>query len=393
MRLFTAIELGDATRAQAAAIISALRARVELTAPRARVTWIAQERLHLTVRFIGEVEGPLAERVISGLRAPLTLPPFTIAFGPLGAFPAKGAPRAIWIGLADGGDAVARVESAISDRLRGPGNSEGRSPVQPPSDAGSSARAGRASGGAALREPCGRPRPDASRRDYTVSEQAVAEGTDVHGAGEDAAPGRLKPAPDNVEAIIAITFGYVLGSVPFAFLVSRRRGIDLRRVGSGNVGASNVLRTTGVSAAVAAMCLDAMKGSVAVLVAQLLASPPSAIVAAGFASVVGHIHPVWLGFRGGKGVATAAGVFTVLAPAALAIAGGVFILAVWITRYISVGSLAAAVTLAIATAVSDGPAVVAVGATITAVLIAHQHRGNLSRLFSGTERRVGQRLF
>jgi RNA 2',3'-cyclic 3'-phosphodiesterase len=117
VRLFTAIELGDATRAQAAAIISALRARVELTAPRARVTWIAQERLHLTVRFIGEVEGPLAERVISGLRAPLTLPPFTIAFGPLGAFPAKGAPRAVWIGLADGGDAVARVESAISDRL------------------------------------------------------------------------------------------------------------------------------------------------------------------------------------------------------------------------------------------------------------------------------------
>jgi acyl phosphate:glycerol-3-phosphate acyltransferase len=196
-----------------------------------------------------------------------------------------------------------------------------------------------------------------------------------------------------MEIAIAILIGYIMGSIPFAFLLSRRRGIDLRRVGSGNIGASNVLRTSGVPSAVFAMCLDAMKGSVAVLVAQLLASAPAAIVAAGFASVVGHIHPVWLGFRGGKGVATAAGVFSVLAPAALAIAGGVFVVAVWITRYISVGSLAGAVTLAIAAAMSDVPAVVAIGAAITALLIAHQHRGNLSRLFAGTERRVGQRLY
>jgi len=196
-----------------------------------------------------------------------------------------------------------------------------------------------------------------------------------------------------VEEIIAIVIGYIVGSIPFAYLLARRRGIDLRRVGSGNVGASNVLRTSGVPAAVVAMCLDAMKGLLAVLVAQRLASGPGAMVAAGFASVVGHIHPVWLGFRGGKGVATAAGVFTVLAPVALAIAGSVFILAVWFTRYISVGSLAGAVTLAIAAALSDVPAVVAVGAAITAALIAHQHRGNLSRLFAGTERRVGQRLF
>ncbi len=196
-----------------------------------------------------------------------------------------------------------------------------------------------------------------------------------------------------MQEILAITFGYIVGSIPFAFLLSRGRGIDLRRVGSGNIGASNVLRTSGVLAAVCAMSLDAMKGLVAVLVAQRLASGPAGMVAAGFASVVGHIHPVWLGFHGGKGVATAAGVFTVLAPAAVAIAAGVFILAVWITRYVSVGSLAGAVTLAIVAALSDVPAVVAAGAAITAILIAHQHRGNLSRLFAGTERRVGQRLF
>jgi acyl phosphate:glycerol-3-phosphate acyltransferase len=196
----------------------------------------------------------------------------------------------------------------------------------------------------------------------------------------------------DLEELIAIVVGYIVGSIPFAFLLARRRGIDLRHVGSGNVGASNVLRTSGVVVAVFAMCLDALKGLLAVVVAQRLASAPAAIVAAGFASVIGHIHPVWLGFRGGKGVATAAGVFTVLAPAALAIAGGVFVLAVWITRYISVGSLAGALTLAIAAALSDVPTVVAGGAVITAVLIAHQHRSNLSRLFAGTERRVGQRL-
>jgi glycerol-3-phosphate acyltransferase PlsY len=101
---------------------------------------------------------------------------------------------------------------------------------------------------------------------------------------------------------------------------------------------------------------------------------------------------VWLGFKGGKGVATAAGVFGILAPAALGIASAVFVVTVWATRYISVGSLAGAVTLAVATAASDGPSVVAAGATLTALVIVHRHRGNLSRIIAGTERRVGQRL-
>jgi acyl phosphate:glycerol-3-phosphate acyltransferase len=192
--------------------------------------------------------------------------------------------------------------------------------------------------------------------------------------------------------LLIIAIGYLMGSIPFAFLLTRRRGIDLRIVGSGNVGASNVLRTSGVPLALAAMVLDALKGSVAVLVASPIAIAPATPVAAGLASVIGHIYPVWLGFRGGKGVATAAGVFGVLAPAALGIASAVFVLAVWATRYISAGSLAAAVTLAIATAASDVPPAVAVGAIVTAVVIIHRHRGNLSRIIAGTERRVGQRL-
>ena len=194
-----------------------------------------------------------------------------------------------------------------------------------------------------------------------------------------------------MEDIIAVTFGYLAGSVPFALLLARRRGVDLRRTGSGNVGAANVLRTSGVPHAVVAMCLDAAKGAVAVLVAQRLSGGPATPVAVGLAAVIGHIYPVWIGFRGGKGVATAAGAFVVLAPIPVAIAGGVFALATWGTRYISVGSMTAAVALAVTAAIADLPPAVAVGATVAAVIIVHRHRGNLARLLAGTERRVGER--
>jgi glycerol-3-phosphate acyltransferase PlsY len=196
-----------------------------------------------------------------------------------------------------------------------------------------------------------------------------------------------------MEEILVVAIAYLVGSIPFAFLLSRRRGIDLRQVGSGNVGATNVLRTSGVSAAVVAMMLDGLKGALAVLVAQRFTSGPATPMAAGLASVIGHIYPVWLRFRGGKGVATAAGVFGVLTPVALAIASVVFIVAVWATRFISVGSMAAAITLAIGAAATDAPAVVTVGAAVAAAIIIHRHRANLSRLIAGTERRVGQRLF
>lgn len=195
-----------------------------------------------------------------------------------------------------------------------------------------------------------------------------------------------------MEQVLAVTLGYFVGSVPFAFLLARRRGIDLRVVGSGNIGASNVLRTSGVPMAVIAMCLDAVKGALAVLVAQRVAAEPVTPVAAGLASIVGHLYPVWLRFRGGKGVATAAGVFGVLTPIALGVSSLVFVLAVWLTRYISVGSIAAAVTLAIVAA-TDSPTAIAAGAVLAALIILHRHRSNLARVVAGTERRVGQRLY
>ena len=195
-----------------------------------------------------------------------------------------------------------------------------------------------------------------------------------------------------MDAIAIVALGYLVGSVPFAYLLARRHGIDLRHAGSGNVGAANVLRTSGLTNAVLALCLDAAKGAAAVLVAQRLSAEPATPVAGGLASIIGHIYPVWLGFRGGKGVATAGGVFVVLAPAAVAVAVGVSALAISVTRYVSVGSMAAAITLAVTTAALDVPAAVVVGAVIAAVIIIHRHRGNLARLLAGTERRVGERL-
>jgi acyl phosphate:glycerol-3-phosphate acyltransferase len=191
--------------------------------------------------------------------------------------------------------------------------------------------------------------------------------------------------------LLAVLAAYLMGSIPFAQLLSKRRGIDLRRVGSGNVGATNVLRTLGVRPAVLAMMLDAVKGTVAVLIAQRLTNGVAAPVAAGLASIIGHVYPVWLRFRGGKGVATAAGAFAVLAPVAAAVAVGVFLLTVALTRFISVGSMVAALTLAGWAIASDAPTIVAIGAAIGAALVLVGHRANVVRLVAGTERRVGQR--
>ena len=191
--------------------------------------------------------------------------------------------------------------------------------------------------------------------------------------------------------LLAVLAGYLMGSIPFAQLLSTRRGIDLRRVGSGNVGASNVLRTLGVRPAVLAMMLDAVKGTVAVLIAQRLTNGVAAPVAAGLASMIGHVYPVWLRFRGGKGVATAAGAFAVLTPVAAVAAVAAFLLTVALTRFISVGSMVAALTLAAWAIASDAPRIVEVGAAIGAVLVLVGHRTNVLRLVAGTERRVGQR--
>ena len=180
--------------------------------------------------------------------------------------------------------------------------------------------------------------------------------------------------------------GYAIGSLPIGYLVAQSAsGVDLRRVGSGNVGATNVYRTGGLRMGIAVMAADMTKGAAAVLV---IGGGPAA-VAAGVAAVVGHIYPVWLGFRGGKGVATASGVFGVLAPWPTLIAAAAFGLIVARTRFVSLGSLVATVLLPVIEWSTPGLRSVDIGATLVAALILFRHRGNVARLWSRTERALG----
>ena len=129
---------------------------------------------------------------------------------------------------------------------------------------------------------------------------------------------------------------YLIGSIPFALVLARRWGVqDLHRIGSGNIGAANVLRASGIRAGVVVAILDIAKGAAGAAVGGRIAGTQHAAALAGFAAVVGHIYPIWLTFRGGKGVATACGAFTVLAPLAVPPALVAFVASVWMTRYIS----------------------------------------------------------
>ncbi|MBV8592726.1 MAG: glycerol-3-phosphate 1-O-acyltransferase PlsY [Caulobacteraceae bacterium] len=186
--------------------------------------------------------------------------------------------------------------------------------------------------------------------------------------------------------------GYLLGSIPFGVIATRLGGAgDLRQVGSGNIGATNVLRTGRRDLALATLIGDAAKGAVAALVAGALVSPLAAVLAAG-AAFVGHLFPVWLGFHGGKGVATFFGILFALAwPAGLA-AGAAWLLVFAASRISSLGALAAAVVAPVAILVLDEtatPRLILAG--VMAVLIFLRHRANIGRLLAGEEPRMGRR--
>jgi glycerol-3-phosphate acyltransferase PlsY len=185
-----------------------------------------------------------------------------------------------------------------------------------------------------------------------------------------------------------ILFGYAVGSVPFAYLLARRAGIDVRVAGSGNVGAANVLRTSGTPLGLTVMILDIAKGAATVLAAYAAAGSNNSVAAAGAAAIVGHIYPVWLRFHGGKGVAVAAGVFSVLAPFATVLAAAVFLATAASTRVVSLGSVLATVTLPSAAWLTGAPPTVKIAALGTGILILFRHRANIRRILGGTERRV-----
>lgn len=199
-----------------------------------------------------------------------------------------------------------------------------------------------------------------------------------------------------MKLILIVIVAYLLGSIPFGYLIVRKKiGADIRETGSGGTGATNVSRRIGRAAGVLTLLLDAAKGSVAVLVAKSLAGDDWAMAAAAIAALVGHIFPVWLGFRGGKGVATGVGIFLVLAPVALLCAGVMFVAIVSVTRYVSLGSIIAAVLIPVFVwlqSVFVSPVFdlrpLLIASVVGAALIVFAHRGNIQRLASGTESQI-----
>ena len=182
---------------------------------------------------------------------------------------------------------------------------------------------------------------------------------------------------------------YLLGSIPFSFLVARREGVDVRAVGSGNVGATNVLRNVGRAAGLLAFALDFAKGSAATWLARETVGGFEFPSVAAVVAVLGHMHPVWLRFRGGKGVATGAGAFLPIAPLPTVGALSIFALVTAATRYVSLGSIAGSVSLGALAFLLGTPPPVPLAATVVAGLITWKHRENIRRLARGTERRMG----
>ena len=208
-----------------------------------------------------------------------------------------------------------------------------------------------------------------------------------------------------MKSLLVIGIAYLLGSIPFGYLIVRAtQGADVRDTGSGGTGATNVSRRAGKAAGVVTLVLDALKGAAAVVMARLflglaLTSNPGSegethwlLAAAGIAAIVGHIFPIWLSFRGGKGVATGVGVFLMLTPMSVGFAGLVFLVAVVLTRYVSLGSILAALAIPVfvllqnqfVRPVESLRAMLA--ATIAgAALIVFAHRENIRRLLAGNE--------
>jgi glycerol-3-phosphate acyltransferase PlsY len=185
-------------------------------------------------------------------------------------------------------------------------------------------------------------------------------------------------------------FGYLVGSIPFSFIVARLFGVkDVRTVGSGNVGATNVMRSAGKVPGILALVLDGLKGALAVIAARTFSPSESAVCVAGLCAVLGHLFPIWLRFQGGKGVATGAGLFIPLAPPALVSAVICFIATLAVFRYVSLASIVASLSLPVAAYFLGASASVVVTAAVAASMVVLKHHANIGRLVRGAEPKVG----
>jgi glycerol-3-phosphate acyltransferase PlsY len=189
------------------------------------------------------------------------------------------------------------------------------------------------------------------------------------------------------QLLAALAFGYVLGSIPFGLLITRAAGLgDVRNIGSGNIGATNVLRTGNKGLAALTLILDALKGTAAVLIAGIYG--PELALVAGFGAFLGHLFPVWLGFKGGKGVATYLGVLAGLAWKVALVFAAVWLAVAFIMRYSSLAALVASMAVPL-TLFYLGRIDYAVLFAVMTVIVFIKHRANISRLLAGTESRIG----
>ena len=194
----------------------------------------------------------------------------------------------------------------------------------------------------------------------------------------------------NAAFAFALLAGYLLGSIPFGLLLTRLSGGgDIRAIGSGSIGATNVLRTGRKGIALATLLLDAGKGALAVWLGWRLAGPTAGYIA-GVLAVAGHMFPVWLGFRGGKGIATGAGVLLVANPVLALSCGLVWAAVAWFSRISSAASLAASAAAPVVAAILQVPFSLLVCTTLVAALIWQRHKENIARLVAGTEPRIGK---
>jgi acyl phosphate:glycerol-3-phosphate acyltransferase len=195
---------------------------------------------------------------------------------------------------------------------------------------------------------------------------------------------------DDLLTILVCLLGYLLGSIPFGLLLTRIAGLgDIRGIGSGNIGATNVLRTGGKSLAAATLILDGLKGAAAVLIAQAVLWNQDTALFAGLTAVLGHLFPIWLGFKGGKGAATGLGVLIAASwPVGLA-ACAVWLLVAAAARLSSLATLAAFAAAPVVALILEEFSVVKLAFTI-AVLVFVRHQANIRRLLTGTEPRIGR---
>ena len=187
---------------------------------------------------------------------------------------------------------------------------------------------------------------------------------------------------------IVLVVAYLLGSIPFAYLAGRLNGVDLRTVGSGNLGATNVFRTLGRTVGIVVMVLDIAKGAAAVLIAQWVVGGAWWPIAAGALAILGHVFPVWTGFKGGKGVAVGAGALIGLVPAASGVLIVLWLLLVVLTRYVSVASIVCALAAAPLAWAFGAPWSYVAFIALAALFVIIKHRENIQRLLAGTENRI-----